>query len=589
MTAILQGLLTLLAFLLPFEVRRPVVSFGAFMVFTDLELVTLLAIGVWAVRAVVQRRIPALRGVLAWGVILCGVALLSAATAPAFRPASVKFTLRMATGVCLMAVVADRGMSLKALVAGAAASSALGIWTCLRPDQTAFLTPLFREREFWIGNSVRLSGTFEYPNIAAAFLEMAFVLSLAHLPPEGGRRKAEGERETAFLSLFAFRFSPSLWAVAQGLILTGAVMTLSRAGLVAALFGLCLVVALHVDRYYRMRRMGGMDRMPSTLPILFIPVKPFLPTLAVTTLCLAGALALYPPFSLRLQTGGDRAWYSARYETLDVPPLFAGGASTAQVRVTNTGQIPWSPKGEHPFRLSYHWLEAGTGKAIPAPQARTDLPGEIGPGASVTLTATVYAPAAPGDYLIAWDMVHEKATWFSQKGCPPQTVPCRVSEATGRQPAMAGRLEAPPDPTALEAESVGRMTLWKAGWAMFRRHPALGVGPDNFRRLWGREFGMDWWDERVHSNNLFIEVLVTTGLLGGLAFLALVVSVLRMQVRFLRRCSPEAFPQMAALFGATAVFLVHGLVDCFIAFTPIYLLFWMVVGLSAGMTNYRRR
>lgn len=46
---------------------------------------------------------------------------------------------------------------------------------------------------------------------------------------------------------------------------------------------------------------------------------------------------------------------------------------------------------------------------------------------------------------------------------------------------------------------------------------------------------------------------------------------------------------MAALFGTTVVFLVHGLVDCFLAFTPIYLLFWMIVGLSAGMTNYRRR
>ncbi|MBI2951671.1 hypothetical protein HYY27_06220, partial [bacterium] len=357
MTAILQGLLTLLAFLLPFEVRGPVVSFAPYMVFTDLELVTLLIIGVWAVRAVFLRRLPTLPGrlgLLAWG--LAGIALLSAVTAPAFRLASLKFTLRMVTGVCLLCVVAEQGIRLKALVAGAAVSSALGIWTCLRPDQTAWLTPLFREREFLIGNTVRLSGTFEYPNIAAAFLAMAFVLSLG------------------------FRVYAPLWSAAQGLILTGLILTLSRAGLAVALFGLCLGVALHafnVGIGPALRRLG--------------------PSFAITALCLVGASLFYPPFLLRFQTGGDQAWYSARYETLDVDLLSAGGVSTARVRVTNTGRVPWSPKGRHPFRLSYHWLEAGTEKAIPALQARTELPGEVAPGQSVTLVARVLAPAAPGD------------------------------------------------------------------------------------------------------------------------------------------------------------------------------------------------
>jgi O-antigen ligase len=425
MTAILQGLMTLLAFLLPFEARRPVVSFAPYMVFTGLELVTLLTVGVWAARAVAQRRAPALPGrlgLLAWGLV--GVALLSAVTAPAFRLASLKFTLRMATGVCLLCVVAEQGLSLKALVAGAAVSSALGVWTCLRPDQTGWLTLLFREREFLIGNTIRLSGTFEYPNIAAAFLAMGFTLSLG------------------------LRAHSLLWAAARGLILLALIMTLSRAGLAVALLGLCLVAALHAVRVGvgpALRRLG--------------------PSFAITALCLAGVSLFYPPFLLRFQTGGDQAWYSARYETLGVTPLSAGGVSTATV-------------------------------------------------------------------------------------------------------------------------SVSRATLWRAGWEMFKRHPALGVGPDNFRRLWGREYGMGRWDERVHANNLFVEVFVTTGLLGGVIFLGLIVSVLRMQVRGFRRLGEDdaAFSVAAALFGATAVFLAHGMVDCFIAFTPIYLLFWAVAGLSARMT-----
>ncbi len=575
MTAILQGLLTLLAFLLPFEVRRPVVSFAPYMVFTDLELVTLLIIGVWAVRAVFLRRLPTLPGrlgLLAWG--LAGIALLSAVTAPAFRLASLKFTLRMVTGVCLLCVVAEQGIRLKALIAGAAVSSALGIWTCLRPDQTAWLTPLFREREFLIGNTVRLSGTFEYPNIAAAFLAMAFVLSLTIIPVNtretGKRGNGETGTDTAFIPASPLlRFSASVfWSAAQGLILLGLILTLSRAGLAVALFGVCLVAALYAVS-------GGIGPALRRLG----------PSAVVTVLCLAGALLFYPPFLLRLQTGEDRAWYSARYETLEAPILSAGGVSTARVRVTNTGRVLWSPKGEHPFRLSYHWLEAGTEKAIPALQARTELPGEVAPGQSVTLVARVLAPAAPGDYLLAWDMVHERATWFSQKGCPPGRVACRVGEAPRDRPVFAGREETPPDPTALEAESVSRSTLWRAGWEMFKRHPALGVGPDNFRRMWGREYGMGRWDERVHANNLFVEVFVTTGLLGGIVFLALIISILRMQVRCLRRCGDgdAAFSVAAALFGTTAVFLAHGMVDCFIAFTPIYLLFWTIVGMSARL------
>jgi len=182
-------------------------------------------------------------------------------------------------------------------------------------------------------------------------------------------------------------------------------------------------------------------------------------------------------------------------------------------------------------------------------------------------------------------MVHEHAAWFSQKGCPTGKVACRVGEASPERPAFAGREETPPDPTALEAESVSRGTLWRAAWGMFQRHPILGVGPDNFRRLWGREFGMGRWDERVHANNLLVEVFVTTGLLGGLAFLGLVVSLVRTQIRCLRgyRGDEEKFSVAPALAGATGVFLVHGMVDCFIAFTPVYLLFWMGVGLTVKM------
>ena len=554
MEVILQGLLILLSFILPFEVRTPILSIPPFMVFTNLELVAFLLISAWAIRKFLLGRFHALKGGLTvLSGLLIAVALLSALAADVHRFGSIKFTMRLATGFILFHIVADLGKRpdriVKTVIAGAGISSVVGIWTCLMPEQSAWLTSWFRDKEFLIGNAVRLSGTFEYPNIAAAFLEMGFVLSFAYFP--------EKIRGKVILGL------------AQGLIFTGLVMTLSRAGMAGALFGLILVAGLYTARdgvLLALRRMG--------------------PSICIAIFCFTVVLALYPPLSLRIRTEGDRTWYNASYQTLHLPPFFAGSQTTVNIRLTNTGKIPWSPKGAHPFRLSYHWLKAETEEAFPSFQARTELPGEIGPGESVTLIAKVIPPVQRGEFLLAWDMVHENVAWFSQKGCAQGIVSCFVGEAPADRPFQMGRVEEPPDPTSLLAGVPGRATLWKAGWALFKNHPVLGVGPDNFRWLWGPAIGLERWNQHLHANNLFLEVLVTTGILGGIVFLLLLFSILRVQVRSIRRNwegSPSReFSRNLALFGATIVFLVHGIVDYFLAFTPIYLLFWTIAGLSVA-------
>ena len=50
MEGILQALLILLSFILPFEVRTPILSIPPFMVLTNLELVAFLLIFAWAIR-----------------------------------------------------------------------------------------------------------------------------------------------------------------------------------------------------------------------------------------------------------------------------------------------------------------------------------------------------------------------------------------------------------------------------------------------------------------------------------------------------------------------------------------------------------
>ncbi len=62
MEGILQALLILLSFILPFEVRTPILSIPPFMVLTNLELVAFLLIFAWAIRKVFLGRFHALKG-----------------------------------------------------------------------------------------------------------------------------------------------------------------------------------------------------------------------------------------------------------------------------------------------------------------------------------------------------------------------------------------------------------------------------------------------------------------------------------------------------------------------------------------------
>src|SRR5207237_1622644 len=95
-----------------------------------------------------------------------------------------------------------------------------------------------------------------------------------------------------------------------------------------------------------------------------------------------------------------------------------------------------------------------------------------------------------------------------------------------------------------------------------RDHP-FGAGPDNYRLEYGKYLGASRWDTRVYSNNLYLELLTGSGILGLAAF------VLILAVREWGADAPSL---------VVAVFLVHGLVDVFLMTTPIYFAFWIMMG-----------
>jgi O-antigen ligase len=278
---------------------------------------------------------------------------------------------------------------------------------------------------------------------------------------------------------------------------------------------------------------------------------------------------------LRFTTEGQDAWYRARFVVPSDLTLRTGALAKLRVTVTNTGKLAWdSEAADAPFFLSYHWLEPDGERYIVFEGLRTWFDAPVEPGATVTLTADVRAPRQPGSYQLAWDLVQEHRLWFgSEPGAATAISRVRVE---GEAAAGAQALQPP------RARNIrpGRLVLWRAAARMVAAHPLLGVGPDNFRLIYPQFAGLSGADPRVHSNNMYIEILAGAGLAGGLAFGWL---LWRAAVVFARACAAMPFdPIPTAAAAAGLAILSHGFLDSFLAFAPTYVLFALIVGLAAA-------
>jgi hypothetical protein len=254
--------------------------------------------------------------------------------------------------------------------------------------------------------------------------------------------------------------------------------------------------------------------------------------------------------------------------------------------------VTWEPDGSRPVRLAYHWLDAESGAVVRYEGRRTMLPSPVAPGERLALTATVQAPSEPGRYILVWDMLREYIGrgWFSQMGIDPARVTVEVAGAPAATPPPGA--ESPRSPSVIGAipGPPGRRELWGVALDMWRERPLLGVGPDVFRHTYGPRLGLSLWDDRIHTNSLYFELLTGAGVLGLGAFLALAGATLGVGWRGL---SPAAGPPVArallagALLGLFA-FLAHGLLDVFLAFTPTYALLWAMLGAVGGLVPWSR-
>ena len=534
---------------------------------TNVELILTGAIGLWLASLAASRTAP--RYPRAVGIPLLvwiGVLFLSAALAPDQRVDALEFAGQTAIGALIGWMTYDL-ISTRArwFTTGGAIAIAgslvgiLGIAEALNwPPIVSWLTQ-FKYAPTRVGEVLRPSSTLIYATIASMVLELTAPLVWAMLFTSP---------RTGPLSTWAWR---GLWATLLISVLTAQALTLTRGGIIAlaAAFGFIALIG----------KRGQLSTLAKGAGIAL--------TLMVGLVLLL--IARNPVIALRLISETENMWYQAAYQAPSQISARPGETITVTVYVRNTGVRAWRPTGPYPFALSYH-LNRADGSPLSYDGVRTPLPRVIRPGEGVLLPARILAPPEAGEYEIVWDMVQESTTRFSWKGSPTARTQLRVSGAPIAQPILS---ETPLPDTRLLIPPPGRLTLWRTALRMFLARPLTGVGPDNFRLVYGQYAGVERWDKAIHANSLYLEWLADTGILGLLTFLWFTWRLGREAWHHLRADLDSQHPSVilwrTALIASLVAWFVHGIFDYFYEFTPTYVAFWMLAALAIAPLESRPR
>lgn len=520
---------------------------GAFTI-TTVEAATLAALGVialslWPVRA----RLIWMTPVAAAGAAFLVALVVASLLAPDYTGNSLRFTARMFVAAAVAIAVANAvdspARARFAVTAFVAVSTIVAIIAVLESVQVPWVMralTVFRPGFHVVGGQLRATSTLFYPTIASMYLEAAFACGLWLL---FDTRETQKSRALIFSSLVTIG--------------AGIAATFTRAGLLG------VAAALVVIAVVRVVRLGSRDAALGRLA-------------ALTAAIVAAVLLLHSPQLLmtRMRSEGSQAWYGARYEVPLTLTLDTGRTHQVPITLTNTGNLTWDSTRQPAYAMSYHWLRGGSDAVVQFDGRRTPFAAPVPPGESVTMAVTVTAPGQPGRYTLVWDVVLETRAWLSTEGVPPARTDVTVEgEPSSTVTTTMKRL-----PQTIVRP--GRIVLWTGALRMAREHPFAGVGPDNYRLLYGRYLGLASWDDRVHSNNMYLEILAGAGVAGLVCLLWFLGSWGTALARRCREVPSEQIMPAAAMLAAWLMIAGHGLVDSFLSFTTTYLTFAIVLGLS---------
>jgi O-antigen ligase len=534
----LPASVVLVAAVAPVELALPAPVFGFTVTTVELTIIVALALGAaawWCEPSSLRWRTPITLPLLA----LVAGAFAAALVAAELNGDAVRVAARYGVAVALIVLVANLAavdqVARQIVAALLGAAAVVGVIAVLELAQWPWVLEMlkaFRPGFHVVGGQLRATSTLFYPTITSMFLEAAFALGLLWI---GSSRLAFG-----------------------ALVLTGAgvIATFTRAGLITltiSMLGYGLLLLAHERRWRREH---------------------------TRLIALAGALVVLVLISrspqmlvARMSAEGSQEWYGATYDVPQRLTLRPDSFNDVPVTLTNDGRLTWQSSATPPFALSYHWLTRASEDVVIFDGLRTAFPYPVAPGTSVSMIARVRAPDYPGTYTLVWDVVQEHRTWLSLEGVyPGRSIATVDGPAAGAPPKTLGRM-----PSGVMR--MPRSVLWSTALQISREHPWLGIGPDNFRHVYGRALGLAAWDSRVHANNSYLEVLVGMGAIGAASLIWLIVAAVRSTVRLLSDASPAALPIVAVSAVACLAIAAHAMVDSFLTFTPTYAIFAIAAGL----------
>lgn len=546
--------LAMLAFSLPFELDAPLWQLGP-LVITNVELLLFLTLALTAVSLLIFNLKWVQPDRYWWWLLLFTAGLfLSALLAPQWASNAFKAALRLISGMLLalavLQIIRQRGdgraISI-VLITGGLIATFIGWWEISQSELV--WAGLFRSHITRVGSFLRLTGTFDYANQAAMFIEATLPFLLA----------AAWSANTSNLSR---RYKYPLLAILLLLTLfylQASVLTLSRAS-----FATIILVCLLLGVWLTVRQATPHRKM----------AKWWLGLAALTAVLAAFNYVLNNQLRLRLQGGNVDDWYRAQIvvpPTLEIPD---GTTLDVPVTVINDGALVWRSQGENPILLGARWINQQGNQVYGEPH--WPFPSSVNPQDTVQMTVPLIAPPDAGTYELRWDVVHENVTWFGNKSGRYATSLVTVIPIDGQ--VNRGTFGVNGQDTWEYAGPVpNRTTLWMLGLNMVQERPLFGIGLDNFRLIYGERLDVPYFDNTVHTNNFYLELLVSLGIIGAIPFLFWSAALLVDVLRTLRR--PDLNMWQVALAAGLLAFFIHGFLDFFLLFNATGLLFWLLAGL----------
>jgi O-antigen ligase len=559
-----------------FELIEPIISLGP-IVFTSSELAAaffFMTVAYWIVRE------PA--WIMPWRALDLAVFLFLAVSFVSSslaedRPSALKFSLRMTYAALIyfgISRLPGRKYKSHIVVSGAIAMTVLVVVLIGFVETLIFsryyFQPLsiFQEGVATFGSfyNLRTTSTLPFPTAFSFYLELTLPVLLA-------------------LALWYFGSGDSWWKSKRYYIITVAgiaavyflqIYSFTRTGLVA--LPVALIVGALLAWYFRLGK--NVWRLFS-LAVLMLPALVVILSLVSNTVAARFGLA------------EQEMKYDADYALVKLPEgLMPGEEYIATVKVTNISKVDWTRDGRARVFISSRWIKYPDGERAEVDPIPSLLPGDLAIGDTADAKMTFTTPDEYGRYILVIDLFKRHVSWFSDAGSYPLLVPIEIDAAGSRtfQPEEVLSLE---KVTISEPilESVPRSKLWEAAVRMWRDHPLLGVGSDQYRLRYGEYFPESRHDERLRTHNIFLEALANNGIVGLLVMVYLLGAAAWTQLGIARDRGNEddlRYYGLALLVSMT-VYVLHGMLDIFLWQTGATYMFFALLGLTSWMAHAAKR